>query len=232
MGNCAGAEKKQKVSATEINETQREASAYHKGQGGHSLHFTKLKVAELVVKYKEFQELDPANANAGLSKAVLQKVLGDIDEKTIDILFTAFDRDKSGSVDVKELISGLSFLCRGSLEEKFTFLFETFDKDKNGTLDRKEVGLMLEELNLSLKQIHKTSTVTSNTEQAAAGSTDHFQHTSVAVETVFKKADTDGSGALDCAEFTNFMTTDSSAKAICGSIEAACNDIASLTSHT
>ena len=85
------------------------------------------------------------------------KLVGEMDSKSIDILFAAFDRDNSGTVDVKELISGLSFLCRGSMEEKFTFLFETYDKDKSGTLDRKEVGIMLEELNTSLQNIHRTS---------------------------------------------------------------------------
>ena len=41
-----------------------------------------------------------------------------LDEESLDILFDAFDIDHSGTLELSELISGLSFMCRGTTEKK------------------------------------------------------------------------------------------------------------------
>lgn len=68
------------------------------------------------------------------------------DEESLDILFEAFDIDHSGTLELSEMISGLSFMCRGTNEEKLRFLFDNCDADHSGFLDHKEVVEMFHRL--------------------------------------------------------------------------------------
>ncbi len=54
-------------------------------------------------------------------------------------MFALFDKDKSGSIDNKEVGSLIKALGRDFSDEEIEKLIEECDKDKNGTIDRKEL---------------------------------------------------------------------------------------------
>ncbi|RVE51242.1 hypothetical protein evm_004046 [Chilo suppressalis] len=58
----------------------------------------------------------------------------------------AFDENRDGHVDFKELCCGLSAACRGPRTERLKFCFKIFDMDRDGVLNRKELVDMVEVL--------------------------------------------------------------------------------------
>ena len=77
------------------------------------------------------------------------------DETSMDILFDTFDVDGSGTLDISEVISGLSFMCRGTLSEKLHFLFHNHDKDHSGYLEKDEIFKMFQKLTTQFVQLEK-----------------------------------------------------------------------------
>jgi len=59
----------------------------------------------------------------------------DVQEK----VFSIFDRDGNGVVDLMELISGMSLLCGGSDDEKIEAVFNAFDEDQDGFISLNEM---------------------------------------------------------------------------------------------
>ncbi|CAG9791666.1 unnamed protein product [Diatraea saccharalis] len=58
----------------------------------------------------------------------------------------AFDENRDGHVDFKELCCGISAACRGPRTERLKFCFKIFDMDRDGVLNRKELVDMVEVL--------------------------------------------------------------------------------------
>jgi len=58
-------------------------------------------------------------------------------------LFQIFDLDHDSYVDFKELMTGLSVLCRGSIEDRLRMCFQLFDRNQDGFVDRDELRSML-----------------------------------------------------------------------------------------
>ena len=75
------------------------------------------------------------------------------DDASLDILFEAFDADKSNTLEISEMISGMSFLARGTKAEKINFLFKQYDDDNSGYLDQAEVLLMFKNLTSQLTRL-------------------------------------------------------------------------------
>ncbi|KNC69992.1 hypothetical protein SARC_17485, partial [Sphaeroforma arctica JP610] len=50
--------------------------------------------------------------------------------------------DGSGSIDFRELVCGLSVLCKGSQEEKIEYAFKGYDLDNSGYITRDELRKM------------------------------------------------------------------------------------------
>lgn len=69
-------------------------------------------------------------------------------------MFDIFDKDHSDTIELRELISGLSFLCKGDLNEKMKFVFNLFDSDNNGYLDKEEVKAMHVYMKNSVSRMH------------------------------------------------------------------------------
>ncbi|KAM3956800.1 LOW QUALITY PROTEIN: ubiquitin specific protease 32 [Aphomia sociella] len=69
--------------------------------------------------------------------------------------FLAFDENRDGHVDFKELCCGLSAACRGPRAERLKFCFKIFDLDRDGVLNKKElidmVGILCTVANESVK---------------------------------------------------------------------------------
>ncbi|XP_049878866.1 ubiquitin carboxyl-terminal hydrolase 32 isoform X2 [Pectinophora gossypiella] len=76
--------------------------------------------------------------------------------------FLAFDENRDGHVDFKELCCGLSAACRGPRAERLKFCFKIFDLDRDGVLNKKElidmVGILCTVANESLKNNSRAST--------------------------------------------------------------------------
>lgn len=99
-----------------------------------------------------------ADANGSLTQAaffrcfnkLLAKDRGRNDRETqertrelLDTLFELFDADRSGTIEVQELASGLSILCGGSLEDKARALFRLYDTNNDGFISPNEMDAYL-----------------------------------------------------------------------------------------
>ncbi len=123
-------------------------------------------------------DFDAVLERAGLVAAVLP-----IDHND---LFQVLDQDESGSVDRRELLSGLAFLLAPQLsaEQQLALVFEAFDVDGSGALSKEELRAMLEAYGLP----H----VTASAAEAAAAEQ--------RLGEVFAGLDTDSSGAVSLEE--------------------------------
>lgn len=68
-------------------------------------------------------------------------------------VFLAFDENRDGHIDFKELCCGVSAACRGPNVERMKFCFKVFDTDRDGVLSFAEVEQMIETLMSVAKEI-------------------------------------------------------------------------------
>lgn len=59
-------------------------------------------------------------------------------------VFLAFDENRDGHIDFKELCCGVSAACRGPTVERSKFCFKIFDTDRDGLLNFSEIRQMIE----------------------------------------------------------------------------------------
>ncbi|EFC47952.1 predicted protein, partial [Naegleria gruberi] len=55
------------------------------------------------------------------------------------ILFRAFDKDNSGSIDYREFLATMAILSKGTIEQKLEFAFSMIDLDNDKKLSREEL---------------------------------------------------------------------------------------------
>jgi len=118
-------------------------------------HFDKVETEKL---YEVFMSLSKGGT-VPLSKEQFRKGLGmlgaaglksGLDQSPfVDRLFVLLDTDNSGTIDLREFITGLSFLTKGTPEEKIRLTFRAYDLDKSGFIDRAELTLMFKNAWLS-----------------------------------------------------------------------------------
>jgi Ca2+-binding EF-hand superfamily protein len=58
-------------------------------------------------------------------------------------IFSAFDRDHTGSVNAMEVACGFSVLCHGKKSDKLEYSFEVLDSDKKGNLSKTDTSRYL-----------------------------------------------------------------------------------------
>jgi len=97
----------------------------------------------------------------------------------VERLFQMFDKDKSGQIDVKEFLIGLSNFTGAGKEEKLKFAFMVFDEDGNGVITKQELLKIL-------KANHMASSDSEVIRKA---------------ETIMMQADKDGDGVISFDEF-------------------------------
>lgn len=73
------------------------------------------------------------------------------EEEDYSKIFDIFDDDKSGSLDFREFLCGMSLLMRGKIAEKIELCFYLFDKENRGFLDFIEFETMMDVFIKSVK---------------------------------------------------------------------------------
>jgi Ca2+-binding EF-hand superfamily protein len=151
------------------------------------------------------------------SPGVKFKNIFNFDETSLDILYDAFDTDHSGTLELAEMISGLSFLCRGSVEEKLRFLFTVYDADSSGFLEHSELLPMFQKLTDQLVSL-ETASKRRNNEIGKGNSTDEGNVMRGAskvkeLSDEFKQlSDLDGDGKISYEEFEEYMSNNEMCK--------------------
>ncbi|KNC46387.1 uncharacterized protein AMSG_02839 [Thecamonas trahens ATCC 50062] len=78
-------------------------------------------------------------------------------ESFIDRVFQVFDVDRSGTVSLKELCTGLSVLSHGTPEEKLNMSFNVYDINGDGQISAEEFHVLLTSLEQGMVLTGKTN---------------------------------------------------------------------------
>ncbi|KAI8471336.1 MAG: flagellar outer dynein arm light chain 5 [Monoraphidium minutum] len=115
--------------------------------------------------------------------------------------FQGFDKDGSGTIDVKELKSALSSMGQDLSDEELFVLIHDVDEDNSGEIEFSEASFC--------KVILKHKAAASETEGAEAGVLDAFValggnefELTLDVDRLIREVDLDRSGFLDFHEFS------------------------------
>mmetsp|Transcript_19835 Transcript_19835/g.41404 ORF Transcript_19835/g.41404 Transcript_19835/m.41404 type:complete len:227 (-) Transcript_19835:117-797(-) len=198
MGACGS--KKIVIDAAEV---MSEANKHAKDHGATSLHFTKLQVSHMADLFNKLNDGEKSCTREQF------KNIFNFDDESLDVLYDAFDTDHSGTLELAEMISGLSFLCRGSVEEKLRFLFTVYDADGSGFLEHSELLPMFQKLTDQLVSL-ETASKRRNNEIGKANESDEAvlksQSKVKELADEFKAiSDLDGDGKISYEEFENYM---------------------------
>eukprot|EP00727_Mastigamoeba_balamuthi_P011623 m51a1_g7083 putative calcium-binding protein (260) ;mRNA; r:10162-11479 len=120
-----------------------------------------------------------------------------------DRLFDLLDTNRDGVLDLAEFVTGLSLLCKGSIDEKLELCFKAYDIDGNGSISRDELTLMF-----------KSAWISGFRALCAAHGNDGLsdqdlvefaeEMATLFAENAFDTLDTNGDGQLSFEEFKQF----------------------------
>ncbi|CAK1541410.1 unnamed protein product [Leptosia nina] len=106
---------------------------------------THLEERDIIELEKCFWSLRNSTPTGELDANSLQSLLSPpLPRSAVTGFFLAFDENKDGHIDFKELCCGLSAACRGPQTERLKFCFKVFDLDRDGVLNRKELVEMVD----------------------------------------------------------------------------------------
>ncbi|XP_041264388.1 EF-hand calcium-binding domain-containing protein 1 [Onychostruthus taczanowskii] len=111
-------------------------------------HFTKSEVECLVKLFDTLvAKASSQFAGAGFDRTVFRDTLynafGMTDDVVLDRVFSTFDKDNTGCINVVEWVEGLAVLLRGTLEEKMKYCFAIYDLNGDGYISKEEMFQML-----------------------------------------------------------------------------------------
>ena len=109
----------------------------------------------------------------------------------LERMFTVFDLDGDGTISLREFVTGLATILRGSVDEQARFYFHIFDMDGDGAITRDEMYKIL--------CIGKEGT----TDESSAKDLEEQ------VNRVLTILDEDGNGEVDCEEYVAAALCDS-----------------------
>ncbi|KAL5036562.1 hypothetical protein BDV3_005765 [Batrachochytrium dendrobatidis] len=106
-------------------------------------HFDGIELEALFEQYRSLSTID--SPEGGIDKDTYFKCLGPLGfEKNLiaERIFAFFDQDRDGIISFKELVCGLSILCKGNLDERIHYAFQGYDLDGDGFVSRDELRRM------------------------------------------------------------------------------------------
>lgn len=90
---------------------------------------------------KQFREA--AGSSHSITLDAFKQVFENKESPYVPRIFELFDKDRSGSVSLGELIDGLHLMVNGSQKEKLQFLFDVIDLNGDGKIDLEELDTIL-----------------------------------------------------------------------------------------
>ncbi|XP_055844484.1 ubiquitin carboxyl-terminal hydrolase 32 isoform X2 [Episyrphus balteatus] len=107
---------------------------------------------------KEFWRLKSTSITGQLDLQLLGPLISPPIPKTaLAGMFSAFDENRDGHIDFKELCCGVSAACRGPNVERSKFCFKIFDIDRDGILNYEETIQMIDILIFVAKENHNAN---------------------------------------------------------------------------
>jgi len=125
------------------------------------------------------------------------------DSPFVDRLFTLLDTNGDGTVDLQEFVSGLSLLCKGTVEEKLELSFKAYDLDGNGFISKSELACMFKSAWIAG---FRALCATHGNEELSMEDLNEFSEemATLFAENAFDTLDTNGDGQLSFEEFKEF----------------------------
>lgn len=105
----------------------------------------KFDAHEFQVLKKTWEDLAERNNNKGIDKETFLQYFplnGLLGER----LFAQFDKKHNNCIDFDEFITGLSLVCRGTMDEKIHFLFNMYDVADDKTVSKQELATLLNQI--------------------------------------------------------------------------------------
>jgi Ca2+-binding EF-hand superfamily protein len=111
---------------------------------------TNLDKVEVVKLYEIFLSVSEGGTRM-LNIEMFRKSLGKLeacglqnldDSPFVERLFILLDTNGDGVVDLHEFVTGLSLLCKGTIEQKLELSFKAYDLDGNGYISKDELASM------------------------------------------------------------------------------------------
>ena len=171
---------------------------------------TKLAAFDANEVYEIFSEMSPSG---GLTEAMFTRCFNRIitlgggheneadardAKKVVASLFKVFDSNGNGSVDSRELASGISVLCAGQRDEKIRAAFSLFDLNDDGFIS---LGEMTTYLTSVFKVLYESN---NGTKKAIGVSADELGK--ITAEEAFVECDLNHDGRLSFDEFKKWYT--------------------------
>ncbi|KAN0018522.1 hypothetical protein ACTFIU_011140 [Dictyostelium citrinum] len=108
---------------------------------------TKYSPEDIEQLIKDFKVAAASDKKSGFSQEEFIRFFrarfGNWDEASMVRMFTLFDSDGNGVMDVKEFITALYLMTKAPTLDKLGFFFDLFDSDKSGYLEREEVDKLV-----------------------------------------------------------------------------------------